>query len=437
MLLGTIGHATLALREKSGEPPLLITDPWILGSCYWRSWWLERYPSAGQIDDLARARFCYMTHEHPDHFHPPSLRRLGYTPRFLVPEFSRDLIGTYLREHGARAETIAAGTWRWLEGGVRIASLPTLGNDSVLLIDTPEAFIADLNDARPTPDQLLMLRLMRQRSGKQKPCVVLASYSAAGIGNSLYKRGRRLSFAGGGRHIRYVEMLCRALDAQTYMAFASQVSFERPDTRWANEFRVGFEALKAQLASQPIQVLPPYTSLDLQSGSYSSEYGQPPRREPGIAERVAAQIDAESSPAAQELTQAELDLLADKLRRAGRGWLAWLCPRGVGFSLPRQQLAYDPIRGRLGAMNRTCSITLKLPAQAVKDVLATGFFSDLCIPMFTDVELAPEVPPHVVYAFFVLLQLHDVGATSSVGELANWSRLLVRERINALRSALA
>jgi hypothetical protein len=434
MWLSTVGHATLAIKSAPAAAPVLITDPWILGSCYWRSWWLERYPSPEQVADLGRARFCYLTHEHPDHFHPPSLRRLGPGPLFLVPAFSRDAMGAYLRNRGFRAETITAGTWRTLMDDVRVASVPTLGNDSILLIDTPEAFIANLNDARPTPDQMVALRWMRKRAGRGKPCIVLASYSSAGIGNSIYKGGERLSFVGGGRHLEYVNTLCRVLDAQSYVPFASHVVFERPDTRWANDFRVSVEEVRAYLEGTSVHVLPPYVTLDLATGAFTSEHAGPLRREERISERVQAQLGVEA--AAQGLTDDELGMLARKLGAAGRGWLPLLCPRGVGLVLGEQRIAYDPFRARVVPMRRRCSITLKAPVQAVKDVLASGFFSDLCIPMFTDVELAPEVSPIGVYVFFTMIQLHDQGATSSPSAFARWMRYLVRDRIGTFRAAL-
>ncbi|MGH7060299.1 MAG: hypothetical protein ACREFH_07935, partial [Stellaceae bacterium] len=64
----TLGHASLAVYRE-GESPLLVTDPWLVGSVYWRSWWLQHYPSAEEIGWLAASPSVYVTHEHPDHFH--------------------------------------------------------------------------------------------------------------------------------------------------------------------------------------------------------------------------------------------------------------------------------------------------------------------------------------------------------------------------------
>src|SRR5580658_9725340 len=115
--LKTLGHASIALYRE-GEAPLLLTDPWLLGSVYWRSWWLQHYPDAAELDWLAGAATIYITHEHPDHFHMPSIRRLGTAPRYLFPELTERGYLAYLRERGYRAEAAPALQWQKLDGAV-------------------------------------------------------------------------------------------------------------------------------------------------------------------------------------------------------------------------------------------------------------------------------------------------------------------------------
>src|SRR5215471_11197488 len=78
-----LSHAGL-LVEHAGVR--VVCDPWLLGSCYWRSWWNFPEPDPELIDDL-RADFVYLTHLHWDHFHGPSLRKLfSPTTRIVVPK---------------------------------------------------------------------------------------------------------------------------------------------------------------------------------------------------------------------------------------------------------------------------------------------------------------------------------------------------------------
>jgi UDP-MurNAc hydroxylase len=78
-----LSHAGL-LVEHAGVR--VVCDPWLLGSCYWRSWWNFPEPDEELLADL-RADFVYLTHLHWDHFHGPSLRKLfSPTTRMLVPK---------------------------------------------------------------------------------------------------------------------------------------------------------------------------------------------------------------------------------------------------------------------------------------------------------------------------------------------------------------
>ena len=66
-------------------------------------------------------------------------------------------------------------------------SIPLWNDDSVLLIDTPDALILNLNDAKPLPTVLRTLRRLADRVGKRR--VLLCSYSPA---RSLLRSVHRL-----------------------------------------------------------------------------------------------------------------------------------------------------------------------------------------------------------------------------------------------------
>jgi UDP-MurNAc hydroxylase len=78
-----LSHAGL-LAEHNGVS--VVCDPWLIGSCYWRSWWNFPEPDPRLIENL-RPQFIYLTHLHWDHFHGPSLKKF-FDPRttILVPK---------------------------------------------------------------------------------------------------------------------------------------------------------------------------------------------------------------------------------------------------------------------------------------------------------------------------------------------------------------
>ena len=63
-------HAFLGVE---GQREILLTDPWLFGDVFNDSWTLHAPPALDTID-FRRVRHIWLSHEHPDHMHFPSLR---------------------------------------------------------------------------------------------------------------------------------------------------------------------------------------------------------------------------------------------------------------------------------------------------------------------------------------------------------------------------
>lgn len=83
MKFTVLGHACLYIEHNDFR---LLIDPWLVGSCYWRSWW--NYPEvAPQLLDTLKPTHIYLTHLHWDHFHGPTLRRFHcFDPIIILPK---------------------------------------------------------------------------------------------------------------------------------------------------------------------------------------------------------------------------------------------------------------------------------------------------------------------------------------------------------------
>jgi hypothetical protein len=414
--LRTLGHASIALY-RDGESPLLLTDPWLVGSVYWRSWWLQHYPAAEEIDWLAGAANVYVTHEHPDHFHMPSIRRLGTGPAYLFPALAERGFVDYLAERGHRTEIVAPRRWRRLGDGVAILSLPLWNDDSVLLIDTPQALILNLNDAKPVPPVLHAIRRLADRIGK--PRVLLASYSPASIVNSFLDAGDIVRLRSAEHYVGYLCRLCETLGADIYLPFASQAVFQRGDSEWANAFRTNFADLQRswQVASL---LLPPYTTLELAGFGHHSIAPERYRPAPAavVAARAASRLGDETSAAIDDDDAAALQRKLNMWR-----WLLRVVfPRGFTFEAGTDCLVYDPRRGRvrLEPAGDYGDFVIAVPPLTLKEALRNDHLSDLGITMFVRIRLLRRLDPRKVYALFILFQFHDYGHLRGPRALWRW-----------------
>jgi hypothetical protein len=415
--LRTLGHASIALY-RDGEAPLLLTDPWLVGSVYWRSWWLQHYPDAAELDWLGGAAHVYVTHEHPDHFHMPSIRRLGTGPTYLFPDLAEHGYVDYLAERGYRTELLPARRWRDIGGGLSILSLPLWNDDSVLLIDTPQALILNLNDAKPPPPVIRALRRIAEKIGK--PRVLLASYSPASVVNSFSDAdGARLRLRQPEHYVRYVCRLCDRLGADLYLPFASQAVFARTDSEWANGFRTEI-ADQQRGWSADAELLPPYATVELAGFRWGAvdpdDYRPAP---PTVVEtRTAERLLAEN---ATEIGADEAAQLQRKLNR-WRWLLRLVFPRGFAFEGGGQALVYEPKRGtvRLEPAGDYGDFVISVPPLTLREALRNDHLSDLGITMFVRIRLLRRIDPRKVYALFVLFQFDDYGHLRRAPALLRW-----------------
>ncbi len=410
----TLGHASLAVYRE-GESPLLVTDPWLVGSVYWRSWWLQHYPSAAEIDWLAASPRVYVTHEHPDHFHMPSIRRLGRGPRFLFPALGERGFLDHMRERGFRAECIAPRRWHRLAEGVAIISIPLWNDDSLLLVDTPGALLLNFNDAKPPPPVLRAVRRLADRA--KKPRVLLCSYSPASLVNSFLDERGTVSLRSQRHYVDWVCRLSERLGADFYMPFASQAVFDRPDSRWANEHRTLYRDLCRHWRGGT-QLLPPYATLDLDNFGWSAP--APEEYRPMAAERAAALTGQRlAAEEAVEISADDLRGLERKLNKF-RPLLRLVFRRSFAFRLGGRLYNYEPATGRLAESGRAGDFVIDVPQLTLREAVRNNHLSDLGITMLVRIRLLRRLDPRKVYALFVLFQLDDYGHLRNARSFLRW-----------------
>lgn len=141
-----LSHAGLLVEHAGSQ---LICDPWLFGSCYWRSWWNLPEPDPALIAGL-KPDYVYLTHLHWDHFHGPSLRRFDRNTAMLVPKLPTRRMVTDLHYLGFRnVVEIPHGGSVELTKGLKVWSYQFgLSSDSALVISNGNTTILNANDCK-------------------------------------------------------------------------------------------------------------------------------------------------------------------------------------------------------------------------------------------------------------------------------------------------
>ena len=416
MYLQTIGHASILIRDVN-HCPVFLTDPWLVGSAYWRSWWIQNYPNKNLRGELQKVPTIYITHEHPDHFHMPSIRALGNTPQYLFPDLPETGFISYLRSHDFKADVIKPREWKFIHPSVAILSLPVLIDDSVLLIETPTSFIANFNDAKASVR--LMKTVSKAAKQSRKKFILLSSYSAASIVNSFRRSGKTVSIVSKKGFVKYINRSCNIMKPDIFIPFASQVIFKRDDSKWANEYKVTFDDIKNGWDSKTT-LLHPYTTLDL--NSFRSEFVSVDDYE-GPGERASTLGKAqEHIDRNQSLSKVDEHKLEEKMKKFSF-FFRLMFPSGIGFRLENQSYTIS-WKGKCSlkkGLSPDTKFVIDIPPGALKDAINNGHFGDLQITMFTIVHMSDRnVDPRLIFIFFVLLTLDEYGHFRGFRQFFRW-----------------
>lgn len=128
----------------------ILVDPWLVGSCYWRSWW--NYPPVRE-DLIASLKpdAIYITHFHWDHWHGPTLKKLFPKDTLIITHDEpntrsvRDLrsIGfknLRLLKHGER--------FRIEDVDMTAYQFGLFLNDSTIVMETEDLVLLNANDCK-------------------------------------------------------------------------------------------------------------------------------------------------------------------------------------------------------------------------------------------------------------------------------------------------
>ena len=79
-----LSHASVLLETNNFK---MITDPWYFGSAFCNGWWLRNPPKFDLKEVLSNLDFIYISHNHPDHLHIETLKKIDTNTKIICANF--------------------------------------------------------------------------------------------------------------------------------------------------------------------------------------------------------------------------------------------------------------------------------------------------------------------------------------------------------------
>ena len=404
----TIGNATIQVFQDGR--PVLATDPWLTGTCYFGSWALDHPLTEQQITNVVNSKFIWISHGHPDHLHEPSLDLLPKGKRVLLPDHYDNDIHSFLRDKGFDVTVLPYRRWHQLGPGLRVMCLDNINQDAILIIQVGEFLLINLNDS-PVAGEDRFLRRLVARFPCEKTYVFALCSVDADMCNLVDEHGRSTLAPPEERkvpEIWRVARLARKLGVGTFCCSSSQHVYARSDSAWANAHRITWDDMRRHWSQPEVRLVPPFSTVELTTGAVTQNH---PTHQPDP--------DQFSDTTGDDDWDATLS--EDEWRMV-TGFFA-------RFELLPKHMDYLDIT--VGGVTRRVNISNRgrqykgmhffVPKQSLMATVTSGYFDDLLIGNFMKVSLSNMR----LYPFFTPL-VAKIGGNAKVYTRKQYLRFLSR-----------
>jgi hypothetical protein len=240
-------HACIALE---GERETLLMDPWLFGDVFNDAWTLHAPPDLDAMD-FSRVRHIWISHDHPDHLHFPSLRSIRERVDGPVTAYYRrhkdPAVRDALRGLGFESVELTPHEETAIAADISMTLFPT-GIDSALAARLGDRVIVSQNDCRLSEEETERLKRAFPRIDAWFFQFSLGGYYA----NADDPKGLQ---AARERHLKRVEHYYNALRPAIFVPFASFFYFSKEANAFLNEWSITPAEVIDALPHLPVQIL--------------------------------------------------------------------------------------------------------------------------------------------------------------------------------------
>lgn len=231
MKLKYINHASI-LWSNDEETVNILSDPWYVGNAFLDGWSLM-WKTDLENFAIPPNTYVWISHEHPDHFSPVTLRQLDEKIKdcvFLYQDTHDKRVVNWLKRFNYKYEELESGKILELGADVRIMCRSVGTGDSYLIIEDSRGTFVNCNDSILLPADV---RLLRSDCGKFQDVSVLTSqFGLAGkVGNSGDTGSREIAVK---QILSVVERQMKTVRPKYFMPSASMKYFSAVDNKYMN-----------------------------------------------------------------------------------------------------------------------------------------------------------------------------------------------------------
>jgi UDP-MurNAc hydroxylase len=230
MKIQLISHASILIKSTD---VCIWTDPWLFGKAFNESWSLFPEP-AFRESILEEADYIFISHEHPDHFHIPTLKSLpNYFKEHVIVLYqennSNKMFQAFRRLGFIKVRSLPHREIMWLSRSTRIYCYQVGQMDSCLGVMSADKTVLNINDAEiNSKDCQIILKDIGDVD------VILNQFSIAGYsGLKDYQKYLPIQAK---RILKSMVANHQDLHAKVTIPFASFIYFSSEDNKYVNEF---------------------------------------------------------------------------------------------------------------------------------------------------------------------------------------------------------
>lgn len=372
----TFGNASLQLALD--DRPILVTDPWLFGTAYFGSWALEAPLTARQTERVMASPFAWFSHGHPDHLHIPSAERLSRATEILLPDHYRAEMRDWFAAQGFRTRILRFKTWTPLAPGLRVMCLENENLDAILVIEAGDALIIDKNDSPLCGEDRFFKALVRRYD--KSFLLNLCAFDADML--NLYDPAMR-PLAGPPQErkpgtVWAVSQLCDQLGVRYFCCSSSQHVYVRPDSAWANPYRISGRDMQRYWCAKRTELIEPFVTVDLTDCSYQ-------RNRPVEEDHPSPPMSACDDDWNERMSAGDWAALEDFIRQFV---LLRRHQDFVAFTVGGEQRVFwlRPARRR-ESLASAKGVNFIAPRRSLMETVQYGYFDDLLIGNFMRTQL--------------------------------------------------